>query len=194
MGYIKISQNLITKGFAAIRKALSIGTKGFEDTVLGGREYVKGFEKIIKIYGRKKFNIIFIYKIKGVKEFILFIKKQIKAKKLINYIRNLFIRAIIEQKINKIFDIVGKKEYFFINNNYISGIKKFNFEKNLLLRGKNQFNLFKNFLCKGIKIFNFNNSCLIDGRKEMDLNQKNTIRGKKDIKNILFAVGLLGEE
>ena len=159
----------------------------------------------LKLIGKKRANNGKIYfnilgrKTKELEEYVLL------ASKVQNYIETL-LKINGRKSLNRhdIYNILGKKYAYEINNHFDFITNKFKLYKNINLTGNKQYNLLKNILiaaqyCKkieniynmiGIKAKNTENTLNMSGIKTKDLPSNLTILGDIDYTNLFFILNM----
>lgn len=171
----------LTKGFTAIRKGLSLVTKGIQDQKIGGKPVgrANSIQLIIRVNGLKEFKVKKSWLMVGVSSVILNKLLNLVGTKRYNLVQNYRLEAIMLDSLKSIIEVIGTKQFKNRLDTDIKGIKQFNtsLDRDIL----------------GIKRFNINKSMEIAGVKQINLLEKRTIKAKKDITPILTAIGLFGE-
>jgi hypothetical protein len=201
--------SLITKGILAIKKSISVATRGMLDDLLGGgQSQIKTEEWTFNIIGEKVFWQLYNYSLTGKRltskelEFNLFGKRLSQFETIYN------IQAFLQSILTYESLIWGRRQFLFVNNLVLSGIKECeNIQEidilatreqiltdKMLVCGAKQFNIEDSILFTGTRQYNTLKSIDIEGTKEINSNNNLLIKGKRDIKPILVALDLLGGE
>jgi len=184
--------NFTTRGYSALREALSITTKGYLDTKVGGKPVpsMSGFTLIFDIVGTKEFALQEIYQIIGQRQYIqtqIFALNGIKQFSLTNIYDLTGIRSRL---INTSKEIWGTKQFQLDTGNRFSvqGIKAIGQYYNWLLTGTKQFdvNVIKEMI--GIKQIGMNLRKPIRGIKKMNHENVIMVEGKRDLTPIHTAL------
>lgn len=190
---IPFGRNLLSKGLLALRKGVSLATKGMLDAYrrIVGHAYEEryGFKRCISVVGRKAFKFEFCNLVKGCKEFKLeeyfnliglksFLFKTTKdiTSKLASIYKELYI-----------IDIKGKLQTIFEQNLALAGSKEFSlyFEKGLYGKKQLELEIKKEIIAK--KLYEFTTKKELKGIKQIELEKSYSISGKRDIIPIIMA-------
>ena len=168
------------RGTVAVRKSLSLATKGILDQGRGGKPQgrIVSFDKMYMIKGIKKSSFKNSIKLHGIRQYATSFIKSIKGKKTI--------------KFNKINSMKAIKQFSFLDSSKVSGIKQTNFVKQKNIKGSKQYKQNKDINIKGISIHKKNQSYSIKGTKQISFIHKKDLKAKRDIRQLLIALGILG--
>jgi hypothetical protein len=171
----------LTKGFTAIRKSLSLVTKGIEDQVVNGKPVgrVNSIQLIIRVNGLKEFKFKKRWLMVGVSSLVITKLLNIFGIKEYNLKYNYRLEAIVLHSLKSITEIIGTKQFKNRLDQDIKGIKQFNLNLDRDIFGIRQSEIHKEMEVAGVK--------------QINLLEKRTIKAKKDITPILTAIGLFGE-
>ena len=174
--------NVFERGLYALRKSISLATKGILDQTLpkgttGGR--VTGIDIIWKIVGTKKFELIQNYKVKGIVSRIINFLYKILGIKQFSIDFNYAVNAVVASKLKLVLRTKGIKQFNISEHNRLIGIVSRPLVYDTRLIGNKRFNIIINANIKGTKQSRFDNSF--------------AIKAKKDITTILVALGILGD-
>lgn len=201
--------SLITKGILAIEKSISLATKGVLDYwVRGGQAQIKTEEWTFKVIGTKIFEQLYNYHLLGRIENIEESIFTLSGRRLLDFQTDYNIKAVLQSTLNYDSLIWGRRQFLLFSDLQIAGIKENRFNKNfeilalkenilndkLLIYGTKQYDKEFSSECNGIKEINSELILNTIGTKELQIASSLNIKGKRDIKKLLFALDLLGEE
>ena len=187
--------HILTKGFTAVRKGISLITKGILDQKLGSKpipfQHVRAFDIQFIVQGRKQYEYKDIYAIIGKKQFSYIEILNIIGKKTLELEKTITARALIAQQFALSFNLTGKKQNTVDELLMTVGNKNFNFDKKYKTLGNKEYDYYNTKNLVASKKYNYNVKKEFIGNKKLDIDSNLNIKGKKDITNILVAVGLL---
>jgi hypothetical protein len=190
---IPYGRNLLSKGLLALRKGVSLATKGMLDVYrrIVGHAYEERykFKRCISVIGRKAFSFEFCHLVQGfkkfklkeyftligLKSFLFKLKKNITSKLASVYKELLFI------------DIQGQVQTIFEHYLALSGNKEFSlhFEKSIYGKRQLELSIEKEIIAK--KLYEFAIGKELKGIKQIELEKSYSISGKRDIIPIIMA-------
>ena len=171
----------LTKGFTAVRKGLSLITKGIQDQKIGGKPVgrANSIQLIIRVNGLKEFKFKKSWLMEGISSLVLNKLLNLVGTKQYNLKYNYRLEAIVLNSLKSITEIIGTRQFKNRLDTDIKGIKQFNLNLDRDIFGIRQSEIHKEMEVAGVK--------------QINLLEKRTIKAKKDITPILTAIGLFGE-
>jgi len=182
-----------TKGIQAIRKTLSLVTKGIQDQKIGGKPipYTEGFEWDLWFVAAKRFDYKIFYSLLGKVRSKL---NRIYAIKLgvtkdFRFDKQIITKVLSE--LNTSINLLAKKRFNYKKDYNLNVSKRLDYKNNYDLTAQKRFDLDNNLWMQCSKSFDINQDLLIKGKKRINFEITKDIKIKKDITPILVALDLM---
>ena len=187
-------KHIITKGILALRKGISLVTKGIIDQKIGGKERVGVtifIEELFKIRGIKSFEFEFIYKIQGNRVNRLVHVFALSGKRTTPIEEEYLVKALLERQLTNITELIGKKEFETAQELGLTGRKRFDLIEDLNIAGTKRFDFDLDRQITASRLFNIVENKKLIGKKEIDIDDRMLVKGKRDLTQIMEVLDLI---